>query len=97
VLVTTLSGGKSGRISYGPCVRRQTTQKLVGNSVVLVQEGPSLSLMACKYTRIKDCAIPVFGSTQVHKLLEKGRSVLQGTHDIREGLVGKAIRVTEGM
>jgi len=62
VLVTTLRGGKSGRISTGQCVRRQTTPKLVGNTAVLVQEGPTLSLMACKYARIKESAIPVFDS-----------------------------------
>ena len=47
--------------------------------MALVQEGPSLSLMARKYTCIKERAIPVVGSMSVHKLLEKGRSVLQGT------------------
>ena len=60
--VTTLRGGKSGKMSNGPCVRKQTTPKLVGNSVVLVQEGPSLSLMARKYTRTKESAIRVFDS-----------------------------------
>jgi hypothetical protein len=79
VLVTTLCGGKSGRMSTGPCVLRKKGPKLVRNSVALVQEGPSLSLMACKYTSIKESAISVFD-----KLLEKGRSVLQWTwHNTR--------------
>ena len=56
MLVTTI------RMSTGPCVPRKVTPKLVSNSVALVQEGPSLSLMARKYTRIKDSAIPVFES-----------------------------------
>jgi hypothetical protein len=51
----------------------------VRNSVALVQEGPSLSLMTRKYTRIKESAVPVVDSMSVHKLLEKGRSVLHGT------------------
>jgi hypothetical protein len=79
VFVTTLRGGKIGRMSTGPCVPRKLGLKLVRNYVALVQEGPSLSLMTCKYTRIKESAIPVVDSMSVHKLLEKGRSVLHGT------------------
>jgi len=52
--------------------------------VALVQEGPSLSLMACKYTRLKGRFILVIDSLYVHKLLEKGRLVLHGTcHNTR--------------
>ena len=52
--------------------------------MALVQEGPSLSLMACKYTSTKESAIPVFDSMHVHKLLEERRSVLQWTcHNTR--------------
>ena len=84
MLVTTLLGGKRGRMSTGPCVPRESSPKLVRNSVALVQEGPSLSLMACKYIRLKESAIPVFDSMYIHKLLEKGRSVPQGTfHNTR--------------
>jgi len=79
VLVTTQHGGKSGRIMTGPCVPKKTNAKLVRNSVALVQEGPYLSLMACKYTCIKESATAVVDSMSVHNLLEKGRSVLQGT------------------
>jgi len=82
VFVTTLRGGKSARISTGSFVPRKSSPKLVRNSVALVQEGPSLSLMACKYTCIKERAIAVVDSMSVHKLLEKGRLGLQGTcHD----------------
>ena len=41
--------------------------------MALVQEGPSLSLMACKYTCVKETAIPVIDSMSVHKLLDRGR------------------------
>ena len=73
MLVTTLRGGRSERMSTGPCVRRKSSPKLVRNSVALVQEGPSLSLMACKYTCVKETAIPVTDSMSVYKLLERGR------------------------
>jgi len=79
VLVRTLSGGKSGRMSSGHRVPRKANAKLVRNSVALVQEGPSLSLMACKYTCIKESVIHIVDSMSVHKLLGKGRSMLQGT------------------
>jgi len=62
VLVTTLRCGESGRMSTGPCVPRKLSPKLARNSVALVQEGPFLSLMACKYTRIKESVIPVVDS-----------------------------------
>ena len=79
MLVTTLRCGESGRMSTGPCVPRKLSPMLVRNSVALVQEGPSLSLMACKYTCIKESVIHIVDSMSVHKLLGKGRSMLQGT------------------
>jgi len=97
VLVTTLRGGKSGRMSIGPCVPRKLSPMLVRNSVALVQEGLSLSLMACKYTGIKESSIPVVDSMSVHKLLEKGPSVLHGTFQdtrIKETAVRKGPSVS---
>ena len=61
--------------------------------MALVQEGPSLSLMACKYSRLKERAVPVVDSIKLHKLLDKGRSMCYNghviKHDLRKGLIGK--------
>jgi hypothetical protein len=73
LLVKTLRGGRSEPFSNGPYVPRKTSTELVRNSVALVQEGPSLSLMACKYTCVKEKAIPLTDSMSVHKLLDRGR------------------------
>ena len=73
LLVKTPRGGRSEPFSNGPYVPRKTSTELVRNSVALVQEGPSLSLMACKYTCVKETSIPVIDSMSVHKLLDRGR------------------------
>ena len=46
--------------------------------MALVQEGPSVSLMACKYTCVKETAIPLTDSMSVYKPLERAVSVTRG-------------------